>query len=162
MPFYLIVRGPLGAGKTTVAGALAESIAGRVVSIDAILEEMEWDGGSESLFLRANEVATRKARDALDHGVPVVFDGNFYWQSALDDLAGRLPFPHRVFRLDVPLEVCVERDRHRAPSYGEEATREVFEKVARVRSGIPIDGSRPVAEIVRAMVSRIPRGWRVR
>jgi predicted kinase len=159
MSFFLIVRGPLGAGKSTIARALAQALGAEVVSIDEILELQEWDGGSEALFLAANVVAAERARGLLLRRVPVVVDGNFYWESALQDLAERLPFPHEVFTLKVPLEVCIERDRLRSPSYGEEATREVFEKVARVDRGIPIDGTRGIAHIVQDLRSHLPRSW---
>lgn len=151
MTFFVVVRGPLGAGKTTVARALATSIRGAYISIDDLLERYEWDGGSEGLFLRTNEDAAREARPALDRRAPVVFDGNFYWPKAIDDLARRLPYPHAVYALRVPLRVCVERDRDRVPSYGEAATREVYEKVRPVPGEVEIDGNRPVGEAVAAI-----------
>ncbi len=146
---FLVLRGPLGAGKTTIADAVARSIGGEVVSIDPILERWEWDGGSEALFLRANEVAATIARGRLEAGVPVVFDGNFYWRSAIDDLLERLPFPHAVFSLKAPIEVCIERDGRRPHSYGEAETRAVFAKVVSFEYGIPIDAARPVDALVR-------------
>jgi predicted kinase len=92
--FYLIVRGPLGAGKTTVARAVAERLGARVVSIDDLLDRFEWDGGSERLFRKANAVAAEQASEWLERGVPVVVDGNFYWPRLLAELQERLPYPH--------------------------------------------------------------------
>ncbi len=157
MAFYLLLRGPLGAGKTTVADVLAREIGGRAISIDALLERLEWDGGSLDLFLRANELAEREIRTSLAAGAPAVVDGNFYWSAAISDLEERLPFPHAIFSLRVPVEECVRRDRGRPTSYGEEATREVFEKVARVDAGRPIDGRPPVDEVVREIVTHLRR-----
>jgi thymidylate kinase len=153
--FYAIVRGPLGAGKTTVARALAGSLRGPVISIDELLERYEWDGGSEELFLRTNEPAAEEARRPLANGAPVVFDGNFYWPRVVEDLAGRLPYPHVVFLLDVPLQICIARDRTRPYSYGEKATREVFARVSLVRFGVPVDGTRPLEAIVGDMVDHL-------
>jgi predicted kinase len=140
-----------------VSRALARELRGKVVSIDAILEDDVWDGGSEALFLRANAVAARHAEPLLRRGTPVVVDGNFYWSSALDDLARRLPYPHAVFSLEAPLDVCIARDRGRSPTYGAEAATEVYEKVARVRRGIPVDGTQELSGIVRAICAELPR-----
>ena len=156
MAVCIVVRGPLGAGKTTVAEALARAIRAEVVSIDAILETLDWDGGSEELFLRANLEAAARVRALTDRGVPAVVDGNFYWRSVADDLEARVSVPCVIFSLQVPLEVCLERDRNRPLSYGLEATREVYEKVARVSLGTPIDGSQPLDRIVAEIRSKLP------
>jgi adenylate kinase family enzyme len=158
--YFAVVRGPLGAGKTTVARALASEIGAVYVEIDSLLERYEWDGGSEALFLRTNEDAARAARPSLDRGRPAVFDGNFYWRSAVDDLGRRLPFPHVVYALRVPLDLCIARDRARELAYGEEATRAVFAKVGPIPGEVPVDGTRELARIVeeiRADLGR--RGW---
>jgi thymidylate kinase len=161
--FFAVVRGPLGAGKTTVARSLATSLGGAYVSIDALLERHDWDGGSETLFLRTNEDAAREALPSLERRSPVVFDGNFYWPSAIDDLARRLPYPHAVYALRVPLDICVERDRARPLSYGEEATREVFAKVRPFYREVLVDGTRTCEEIVAAIRRDLAqRGLRAR
>ncbi len=145
-----------------MARALAARIGGTVVSIDAILEEDRWDGGSEALFLRANRVAVERARPVLARGRPVVVDGNFYWSRPLSDLARRLRVPHLVVTLVVPLAECIVRDGGRTPSHGPAATRTVFRKAARVRAGIRIDGTPPVDRIVAAIGARLPPRPRAR
>ena len=162
MSFYVIVRGPLGAGKTTVSDQVAAALGGRHIAIDAILDTYnleEWEDGYISVrsFLRANELAAREARVLLRRGTPVVFDGNFYHRPVVEDLEERLPFPHATFTLRVPLSVCVARDAARTPSYGPEAAKEVFEKTTTFDYGTVIDAVRPVSEVVGSMLEELRR-----
>ena len=142
-------------GKTTVCRALADSIGAKVVSIDALVES-EWDGGSERLFLKANGAAAQTAQESLDAGVPVLFDGNFYWKRQISDLESRLPFPHAVFTLAAPLSVCIQRDLDRPSPHGSEAAREVFAKVVKVDAGVLIDAARRLSDIVEDLLARLP------
>jgi predicted kinase len=159
MSYYVIVRGPLGVGKTTVAGRLARRIGGEHLSIDRILDEEDlWESGRLCEFLRANRSAARRAQRLLGRGVPVVFDGNFYWKSQIADLLRRLHAVHRIFTLTAPLEVCLRRDRRRTHSYGPEATRAVYLKSTRFEYGIPVDATRDVREVIRELVRQLPAG----
>jgi predicted kinase len=160
MSYSVVIRGALGVGKTTVASALADALSGYVVSIDSILEQHgleEWEAGyiSERSFIRANEIAVAEAEPILRRGTTVIFDGNFYHRSQIDDLAQRLEFPLAVFTLKAPLSECIERDRGRAVSYGEDAVREVFAKVAEVEYGIDLDARRRVPELIPAIVGHL-------
>lgn len=149
----IVVRGPLGVGKSTTAPALAEELRGAVISMDEIpVIEAEWDGGTEELFLRANEVAAMRARPLLESGTSVVFDGCFYWLSAITDLETRLSTRVSVFTLKAPLEVCIERDRRRKHSYGEEAARLVFAKVSSSQVGTDVDATQEVPLQVEAIL----------
>jgi predicted kinase len=155
--YYVIVRGPLGVGKTACAERLAQQIGAEYISIDRILDEHGlWESGRLSEFLRANRVAAARAQPCLARGRPVVFDGNFYWRSQLKDLIGRLPYPHYVYTLEAPLTVCIERDRRRDPPHGEQGARAVYAKSTRFAYGIAIDANRPIAAVVRDLRSRIP------
>lgn len=156
MRFFVILRGPLGVGKTTISNALAKSIGARVSSIDKLVDP-EWDGGSARLFLKTNQAAAREAARVLANGIPVVFDGCFYWKSQIKDLETRLPFPHEVFTLQAPLSVCIERDAHRKVVFGAEAARQVYRKVTRFEYGITIDATRDVPLIVQEIQSHLPR-----
>lgn len=162
MVYFVIIRGPLGVGKSTVTAQLATRIGGVPVSIDRILDEYqleEWEDGYVSLrsFVRANEHAAELARSILTGGRPVLFDGNFYYEAQLDDLVGRLRFRHYIFRLDAPLAVCIARDAHRRPPHGAQAAQEVYAKAATVGRGIGIDATVPVDTMVDEIVSHLPR-----
>ena len=151
--FYLIVRGPLGAGKSTIARRLARRLRGRYVSIDRILEERDlerWEDGyiSEASFLRANEFAARAADRFLRHGTPAIVDGNFYWPRAIDDLIDRLPYAHAVLTLRLPVGKCRVRDAGRARPLGDAAVRDVYRKVTSFDRGLRVDARGSIDEVV--------------
>jgi predicted kinase len=157
VPFVVIVRGPLGVGKSTVSERLAREIGAEHISIDRILdEEGVWYDGRLSEFLRANEVAAVRARGPLGRGTSVVFDGNFYWETQIVDLLERFACPSRVFTLSAPLGLCIERDGRREPPHGADAAREVYRKSTAVEWGIEIDATPPVESVVRAIRERLP------
>ena len=157
MSYYVILRGPLGVGKTTISAALAKAIGAAVVSIDKIADK-DWDGGSVRMYVKANQVAAGRARRALAHGTPVVFDGCFYWKTQIRDLEKRLPFPHRVFTLRASLPVCIERDARRKVVFGAEAAQQVYRKVTRFEYGLPVDAAQEVSATVRDILSHLPPG----
>ncbi len=157
MSCYVILRGPLGVGKTTISQALAKSIGAVVISIDEIADK-EWDGGSVQLYVRANGVAAERARRALARDVPVVFDGCFYWKTQVRDLERRLDFPHVVFTLKAPLSVCVRRDAGRDVVHGTEAAEQVYRKVTRFEYGVLINATRGVSTSVREIRTHLPSG----
>jgi len=154
--YFVIIRGPLGVGKTTVALRLAKELGAEYISIDQILDdEGLWDEGKLSEFLNANRFAAGRAANHLANGTPVIFDGNFYWREQIDDLIGRLPYRNYVFTLDAPLSVCVERDAGRSAPHGSEAARQVYEKTNRFAHGIGLDATRSVERMVGEIASNI-------
>lgn len=155
MSYYVILRGPLGVGKSTISAALARSIGAVVISIDEIADK-DWDGGSVRLYVNANRLAAERARPALARGVPVVFDGCFYWKSQIADLERRLRFPHEAFTLQAPLSVCIRRDSRRKTVFGAEAATEVYRKNTRFDHGIAVDATRDAPTIVREVRSHLP------
>lgn len=161
--FFVIVRGPLGAGKTTLSERLARVLGGQHLAIDRILEEQDleqWEDGyiSEKSFLRANAFAVREAEPALRRGTPVVIEGNFYWRTAVDDLVTRLRFPHVVFTLKVPLSVCFARDAGRKVSLGPDGVREVYEKTTTFDYGVGIDATGAVEDVLATMMRELGKG----
>ncbi len=166
MVFLVIVRGPLGVGKTTVAHRLAKVIGAEHILIDRILEEHgleEWEEGyiSRKSFLRANDFAAERAQVFLARRTPVIFDGNFYYESQIKDLIDRLDYPNFVFTLKAPLEVCIQRDGRRTEPHGGEAAREVYAKSTEFEWGLGVDATRPVGTVVGEIVSRLPGSWRL-
>jgi predicted kinase len=142
--YYLIIRGPLGIGKTTISEKLAEQLNGEYISIDRILNDnkiKEWEKGyiSEASFLKANDMAVLKARPALCNGKPAIFDGNFYHKSQIEDLIKKLDFKYFIFTLKAPLAICIERDSKREKPLGAKAAEEVHRKTSEFDEGIVLD-----------------------
>ncbi|MCI4330389.1 MAG: ATP-binding protein [Thermoplasmata archaeon] len=157
-PYFVIIRGPLGVGKSTVSERLARQLGGEIISIDRILDAHDlWEEGNVWEFLRANEIAAEMALRPLARGQPVIFDGNFYWEWQLEDLVGRLDHPHRVFTLEAPLRVCIERDRGREKPHGSQAARAVYAKSTVFESGIGIDAGGSPDSVVRKIMAHLPR-----
>ena len=162
MSYYIIIRGPLGCGKSTISKALAKKINGRHVSIDLVLDK-QWliedkeDGYiSQKSFKKANEIACKDAIQLLQSGTPIIFDGNFYWKSQVDDLIKRLDFPHHVFTLNAPLDVCIARDSKRNVPHGEVAAKVVHKKATEFDYGIIIDITRPLNDCIEDIMLYLP------
>jgi predicted kinase len=144
MSYCIIIRGPLGVGKTAVAHALAEHYTAYYISIDQVLTthnllQSDGLGISVTCFMRANELILPQVRSALDTGQIVIIDGNFYHHEPITYLEKQLNVPVYVFTLHAPLSICVERDRNRQRVYGIAATTAVYNMVSRVKYGIYID-----------------------
>jgi len=163
MSFYIIIRGPLGCGKSTVAERLSKILNAEYITVDRVLDEHDLtedkeDGYiSQKSFIKANKIIAPKAKRILDNGNPIVFDGNFYWRSQIDDLKKRLDFPHYVFTLKAPLEVCIERDRQRGQTHGADATRAVYKKSTGFDYGTTIDITKSLDECIDEIVSYLPK-----
>jgi len=164
MSFYVVIRGPLGCGKSTIAKKVSKLLKAKYFSIDRVLDKnnliVEWEEGyiSQKTFIKANEIVAAEAKRILDSGKPVIFDGNFYWKSQIDDLIKRLDFPHHVFTLKSTLEVCITRDRKRGKTHGESAARAVYKKSAEFDYGTVIDADKPLDKCVNDIIRRLPIG----
>ncbi len=69
----------------------------------------------------------------------VIFDGNFYWKSQIEDLVQRLDYPHYVFTLKAPVDVCIERDKMRGETHGAITAQVIHKKVSTFDYGSIID-----------------------
>lgn len=136
----IIIRGPLGVGKTTVAKMLAAKLDGVYVSIDQILEQLQLDyspdgnGIPVSHFLRVNDEVVLIA----ETGKRVVVDGNFYYLKQVQDLIDRLG-EVKVFSLTATLQTCIDRDLGRECVHGEDAARAVYGMVTALKMEQVID-----------------------
>ncbi len=163
MSYYIIIRGPLGCGKSTIAERLAKILNAEYIVVDRALDEhnltkdIEEGYISQRSFQKVNEIVVPRAKKFLDKDTPVIFDGNFYWKSQIEDLINRLDFPHYVFTLKAPLEVCIERDNKRDKTHGNDAARAVYKKSTEFDYGTVIDITKSVEESVEEILSHLPK-----
>lgn len=145
MSVYIIIRGPLGCGKSTISERIAKILKAKYFAVDRYLDKNnltnDWEDGyiSQRSFFKANEIITKEAKPLLKKGKRIVFDGNFYWKSVIDDLISKLKYPHYVFTLKAPLRVCIERDSKRNKTHGKDAAKAVYKKSTSFTYGIGIN-----------------------
>ncbi|MBT6995552.1 AAA family ATPase [Candidatus Woesearchaeota archaeon] len=163
MSFFIIIRGPLGCGKSTISEKLADILKAKYVAMDRIVDDpnliiREKEEGyiSQNNFIKANEIAVERIKKHLKNGKPIVFDGNFYWKSQIEDLISRLNFPHYVFTLKAPLKVCIERDANRTKTHGKMAAMVVHKKSTEFDYGTLIDVTKPLKECLNKIISYLP------
>jgi predicted kinase len=143
--FYVIIRGPLGCGKSTISQKLAKDIGAEYFAVDRVLDEFDLtkdkeDGYiSQKSFFKANDIIAERANKFLKKGKPVIFDGNFYWKSAIENLIFKLNYDHQVFTLKASVDTCISRDEERGKTHGEMAARVVHKKSTSFEYGIVID-----------------------
>ena len=163
MSYFILIRGPLGCGKTTIAKKLARELKASYISIDQVLEKHGLDKippKEPSIplknFLNANKLVLPQARTDLEKGKIVIFDACFYNKEVIEDLIENLKYSHYIFTLKAPIELCIERDKGRKRVYGEDAARAVHKMVSRFDYGIVIDVSDTLEKSVKEILKYLP------
>lgn len=163
MSYAVIIRGPLGSGKSTISQLLARHVHGLCFPLDDVLAEHKLDvvpadgeGIPAENFIRANEIVLPQAREALSQGRPVIFDACFYHRKPIEHLQKSLNMPCHIFTLKVPLDVCIARDQARSKTHGRDAATAVHMMVSRFDLGTIVDGSRTIEETLAQILSKLP------
>lgn len=145
MAFFIIIRGPLGVGKSTLAERLSKILNAEYVPMDIILQEHgleKVDKDAECIpvekFIKADKIILPRINEKLKSGKIVIFDACFYHKEHIDHLLNSLPFPHYIFTLKAPLAVCIDRDSKRHHNHGKDAAVAVYSLVSRFDYGIAI------------------------
>ena len=161
MSFYIILRGPAGSGKTTLAQRLTEIYDAHYIPIDKVKNARQLKH-SEPEKLEANKVVLQDAKIHLSQGQVVIIDEVLYYQSQLSQLIDDLPFPHYVFSLKAPLEVCLarnlERQNNGSRKMSNNDVKEVYGLVSKLNYGIEIDThNRPIEDSLADILSHLPK-----
>jgi mRNA interferase MazF len=162
--YFVIIRGPLASGKSTLSNLLAKDINAKVVRIDTVLDNLNLNKVPEGEpnipvknFIKANDHILPEVQKDLESGRNIIFDACFYHKEVIEDVIKRLPFTHYIFTLKVPLETCIERDAERNRSYGEGAACAVHSFVSKFDYGINIDGSGDIESTVSLISAHLPK-----
>lgn len=164
MKYFIIIRGPLGCGKTTISTRLSKILGARHISIDKVLEknrlntiDKKTDCIPKKNFAQGIKTVIPEAKKAIKNGKAVIFDGCFYHESSIDYLVESLEYQHYIFTLRAPVEVCIRRDKKRKNKLGEKAARRVHELVSKFDKGFVIDAEKPVEAVIRDIRSHLPK-----
>ena len=162
MTYTIIIRGPLGVGKSTIAKILKEKLSADHYQMDSVIEENNLDDEGEDGFikednlLKANEILIPKIEETLKSKI-VIIDGCFYRKSQLDHLVNNIAHEVIVFTLKASLDSCKHRDKHRDYSYGEDAAFVVYNITTKFDYGIIIDTeNQSVEDTIEEIVSYLP------
>ncbi len=163
MSSFIVIRGPLGSGKSTLSKELARRLSATVISIDDVLDDNGLDTKppdapcipAENL-IKANEIVLPRVNTLLATGKIVIFDGCFYHNEVIEHLVQHLPYEDYIFTLKIPVELCIERDSKRNKCYGEDAARAVHSLVSQFDYGTTIDASGSIEDTLQHIISLLP------
>ena len=154
----IIIRGPLGVGKTTVSKILAQNLRARYVSLDQIVDDNKLvapnaDGIPLESYLKANEIILNFANKS---DKTYIIDGCFYYQEQIDDLVNKFNNDVVIFTLVSDVQTCIQRDSQRPKVYGEDSTRYVHMVTTKVKAGYEIDNTNlTTEETVKKILDKI-------
>ena len=156
MSFIIIIRGPLGVGKTTIAKRIAKVLNGAYFSIDSVMKENNLDtvqGNCIPLenFLKGDDLIIPEIKKSLNNGKIVVIDGCFYYEEQIEHL---LLGKQHIITLKASLQECIKRDSLRENPLGEEATTAVYGLVKDYGILIETEG-RSVNAVINSIILQI-------
>ncbi len=141
MKKLIIIRGPLGVGKSTIAQLLAKRLKATYISLDKIIDDNNLsttDGIPLENFLTSNKIIVKLADETKN---TLIIDGCFYFQEQIDDLNAKLNNNVQIFSLISSVEKCIERDSKRKIVYGKDSAKFVHMVTTKVKAGIEIDNT---------------------
>ncbi len=151
MAYTILIRGPLGIGKSTISLGLTKKLNAKYYSMDKILEENGLDKEDDSFtpqdFIKADNIILDEVKSYLKTGKIVILDGCFYFKEQINHLENNLSKIY-AFNLKAPIDVCIKRDSGRKRVYGEQAARAVYGLVSKFDYGQDIDTTNKTSDQV--------------
>lgn len=157
MEYCIIIRGPAGVGKTTIAKELARNLDADYFSFDEIMEANKLDtiigdGIPSKNFVKANEIVL----DLIKNKDRVILDGCFYRKEQLDHLLHNIKAKVYIFTLNADVTECSERNKMRVNSLADEDIKQVHNLVSKIKIGRIINTSgKSIKQIVSEILNRM-------
>lgn len=159
---YIIIRGPLGIGKSTISKELAKQLKAKRISLDDLLQKNKLDDLDEKEgcipaknFIKVDNLILDEVKFNLEKGKIIIFDGCFYHKEQIKHLEKKLG-KALVFNLKAPLSVCINRDSNRNKIFGKEAAKAVYKLVSKFDYGINIyTNNKTPKETIKEILSYI-------
>lgn len=164
MSKIIIIRGPLGVGKSTISKKLAEELDAEYLSVDEVLSEngldkIDFEIGCipEKNFIKVNEIIYPTILKNINKNKPIIIDGNFYHKKVLENFLSNFNKQEIiVFTLKASKNTCVKRDAQRKNPHGATATIAVYDLVSKFDYGkIILNEDHKIEEKVKNMIAEI-------
>ena len=149
----ILIRGPAGVGKTTIAKELIKDLNADYFSFDKIMEENKLDiivgdGIPSENFIKANEILLSE----IIQNKKVILDGCFYREKQITHLLSKLKTKTHIFTLHADVTECLKRNKIRKGSMTDEDIKQVYDLVSKVKIGTTIN---TIGKSINQIVSEI-------
>ena len=162
MSYLILIRGPAGVGKTTIAKLLAKELSTECIHIDKVLKKhgLEYIKDEKWVppenFLKVNGIIESDTKKKLKGGKIVIIEGNFYQKEVIEDILKKIKCEHYFFDLKADVKECIERDKTRK-SIGPDSIKAVHDLVSEFEHGQLIDTAGKTAkEVIKEIISYLP------
>jgi len=165
MSYYILIRGSMASGKSTISKRLAKILKAEYISVDAVLEKHKLDkvppnapGVPAENFIKADNILLPKVKKLLKKGKIVIFDACFYHKKHILHLIRSLKYPHYAFTLKAPAGECIKRDLKRKKTLGKDSVCAVHWLVSRFDYGIAIKtNKKTINKILNEISKYLPK-----
>lgn len=152
MTTCILIRGPAGVGKTSVAGEVARKIHAEYYSVDDVLQThgldtIKGDGIPAENFIKADNFIFEKIKSEK-----VVLDGCFYREEQIQHIR-ELCQSLYIFTLYADLEECKRRNSQRPNSLPSDAVEDVYWMVKETQHEIPINAKGTKEKVINDVIA---------